>query len=252
MPTNLILANALVQSSGKGNKMPAYGDQDSQKRIAAAEAVAEITPGIIVGLGAGTTSTFAISAIAVLIARGIEIHSVATSVATEAAARLAGIPMIDFSKIDIIDLCIDGVDEIDPQLRAIKGAGGAMLREKIVASAARRMIAIADASKRVERIGGKPVPLEVLPYAEAFVLKEVRAAGAIATVRCDDYGNALRTDQSTVIVDCSFGPILDPAALSTHLAEIAGVLGHGLFLDQIDALYLGTPTGVVRHERLQL
>ena len=224
-------------------------DQDFQKRTAAAAAVAEIMPGMIVGLGTGTTATFAITAIATLIKTGIEIQAVATSVATEAAARAVGIPTINFSEVDTVDLCIDGVDEIDLQLRAVKGAGGAMLREKIVASASTRMIAIADASKLVARIGGKRVPLEVLPYALSYVLKEVRAAGATASVRCDSHGNTVITDQSNIIVDCDFGLIMDPTALSTYLSKIAGVLGHGLFFDQIDVLYLGTPTGVVCHEK---
>ena len=224
--------------------------QDFQKRTAAAAAVAEIMPGMIIGLGTGTTAAFAISAIAALIKTGIDIQAVSTSLATEAAARAAGIPTINFSEVDTVDLCIDGVDEIDPQLRAIKGAGGAMLREKIVASSARRMIAIADASKFVPQIGGKRVPLEVLPYALSYVLKEVRAAGAIASVRRDSHGNTVITDQWNSIVDCDFGLIVDPAALSIHLSKIAGVLGHGLFFDNIDVLYLGTPTGVVCHEKL--
>ena len=225
-------------------------DQDFQKRTAAEAAVAEIMPGMIVGLGTGTTAAFAISAIAALIKTGIDIQAVATSLATEAAARAVGIPTINFSEVDTVDLCIDGVDEIDPQLHAIKGAGGAMLREKIVASSARRMIAIADASKFVPQIGGKRVPLEVLPYAQSYVLKEVRAAGATASVRCDNHGNTVITDQSNIIVDCDFGLILELAVLSTHLSKIAGVLGHGLFCNHIDVLYLGTPTGVVCHERL--
>ena len=229
--------------------MTAADDQDFQKRTAAAAAVAEIMPGMIVGLGTGTTATFAILAIASLIETGMDIQAVATSVATEAAAQAAGIPTINFSEVDTVDLCIDGVDEIDRQLRAIKGAGGAMLREKIVASAARRMIAIADASKLVAGIGGKRVPLEVLPYALTYVQKEVRAAGAVANVRRDSHGNTVITDQSNTIVDCDFGLIMDPTELSTHLSKIAGVLGHGLFSDQIDVLYLGTPTGVVCHER---
>ena len=148
-----------------------------------------------------------------------------------------------------VDLGIDGVDEIDDQLCAIKGAGGAMLREKIVASAARRMIAIADASKAVARLGARPVPVEALPVARASVERQLALLGCTPVLRCNDVGAPAATDQGNIIFDCRFAVLDDPAGTATRLSSIPGMLGHGLFLTEIDALYLGTADGVVRKER---
>jgi ribose 5-phosphate isomerase A len=157
--------------------------------------------------------------------------------------------VIDFAEIATIDLCIDGVDEIDPLLRAIKGAGGAMLREKIVAASAARMIAIADLSKDVVRLGGRPVPVETLPFARAFVEREIAQLGGKPMLRMAVADIPFQTDQGNVVLDCTFGPIADPAGLAAALASIPGMLGHGLFLREIDTLYLGTGQGVVRRDR---
>jgi ribose 5-phosphate isomerase A len=136
---------------------------DGWKRAAAIAAVAEVADGMLVGLGTGTTAAFAIEALGLRVREGLACRAVATSERTTGLARVAGIPLLDLTDIAEIDLCIDGVDEIDAGLRAIKGAGGAMLREKIVASAARRMVAIADQSKAVVNLGARPVPIELLP-----------------------------------------------------------------------------------------
>lgn len=221
---------------------------DDQKRAAAEAAVAEVNSGMLVGLGTGSTAAFAIAALARRVASGLTVRAVATSDRTEAAARSAGIAVIDLADLAAIDLCIDGVDEIDPKLRAIKGAGGAMLREKIVASAATRMIAVADASKQVDRLGHAPVPVEVLPFAQAAVMRRIGEHGGTPDLRTVD-GKPFRTDQGNLVLDCLFGPIADAAALATALSIIPGVLGHGLFPIEIDALYVGTDGGVVRVAR---
>jgi ribose 5-phosphate isomerase A len=155
---------------------------------------------------------------------------------------------LPLSDIAEIDLCIDGVDEIDPELRAIKGAGGAMLREKIVASAARRMIAIADGSKAVPRLGTRVLPVEVLPLARTF------AEHRLVKLHCDPVlrsaeGQAVLTDQGNLIFDCHFADLGDLEALDARLSAIPGLVGHGLFLTEIDALYLGGPDGVIRTQR---
>ncbi|RZM25858.1 MAG: ribose 5-phosphate isomerase A, partial [Sphingomonas sp.] len=156
--------------------------------------------------------------------------------------------VIDFADVDTIDLAIDGVDEIDPALRAIKGGGGAMLREKIVASAARRMIAIADASKPVARLGARPVPVEVLPFARALAMRRLGELGAVPTLRM--VGDApYRTDQGNIVVDCDFGLIGDPERIAAALQALPGVLGHGLFIGEIHVIYVGTLRGVERHDR---
>ncbi len=228
--------------------MTAPADRDAQKRAAALAAVAEIAPGMCVGLGTGTTAAHAVAALGARCREGLRITAVATSLATEAAARAAGVPLRDFAGVAAVDLCIDGVDEIDAAFRAIKGGGGAMLREKIVATAATRMIAIADASKQVRRIGAAPVPVEILPFARAFCIAAIERLGADVAVR-GGTGAAFATDQGNPILDCRFGVIADPVGLAAHLCAIPGVLGHGLFLDEIDMLYVGTADGVVKAAR---
>ncbi|HWJ70075.1 MAG TPA: ribose-5-phosphate isomerase RpiA [Sphingobium sp.] len=222
---------------------------EDRKRAAAQAAVDEVRAGMLIGLGTGSTATFAIAALAHRIARGLAIRAVATSMRTAEMARQAGIPLLDLAEMAQVDLGIDGVDEIDPAFRAIKGAGGAMLSEKIVASAARRMIAIADDTKAVARLGARPVPVEVLPVARAFVAGQLAALGCVATLRRDGAAAPARTDHGNIIFDCQFDRLDDPAARAAQLASIPGVLGHGLFLTEIDTLYLGTADGVVRTDR---
>lgn len=222
---------------------------DDRKRAAAQAAVAEIAADMIVGLGTGTTAAHAITALAARIAQGLAVETVATSQRTANAAHAAGIHVRDFADVAAVDLCIDGVDEIDPELRAIKGGGGALLREKIVATAAARMIAIADSSKDVARLGGHPLPVEILPFARAFLMRRIEALGGAPVLRMAADGSAFRTDQGNMVLDCAFGPIADPEALAASLAELPGMLGHGLFLREIDTIYLGTEAGVTRRDR---
>jgi ribose 5-phosphate isomerase A len=217
-----------------------------QKRAAARAAVGELADGMVVGLGTGSTAAFALEAIA---SRGGRLRGVPTSRATEAAASTAGIDITDLSAETRVDLAIDGVDEIDGQLRAIKGGGGAMLREKIVAAAARRMIAIADESKQVDRLGGRPVPVEALPFGVAATAARLEALGATVTRRRGAGGDWFVTDQGNAVLDCAFGPLEDPAALAARIEAIPGALGHGLFLTEIDALYVGRADGGV--ERIE-
>lgn len=222
---------------------------ENWKRAAAEAAVAEVADGMLVGLGTGTTAGFAIAELARRIGAGLHCYGVATSVATAESARTAGIPLLSLEEVAEVDLCIDGVDEIDAEFRAIKGAGGAMLREKIVASASRRMIAIADASKAVARLGARPVPVETLPTARAYVERQLALFGCTPILRCNEAGTPVRTDQDNVIFDCHFAILDDPAATASRLSSIPGMLGHGLFLTEIDVLYLGSVGGVVRTER---
>lgn len=217
---------------------------DDDKRLAAEAAVAEVTDGMLVGLGTGSTAAHAITALGRRVGAGLRIEAVATSLATEAAARLAGIVLIDFSRVSRLDLAIDGADEIDDRCFAIKGAGGAMLREKTVAAAADRMVVIADGSKRVAAIGKAKVPVEVLPFALRFVVDLLIGLGASVEVRAD-----YLTDNRNRIADCRFSEIDDPSALATAIAAIPGAMGHGLFLDEIDAAYIASHGIVTRLER---
>ena len=150
----------------------------------------------------------------------------------------------DFADIARVDLTIDGADEIDARCFAIKGAGGAMLREKIVAASSARMIVIADGSKQVDRIGAAKLPVEVLPFARGYV-ERVLAELGVAPVMRDKY----RTDQGNLVIDCHFATLEDPRATAALLAAIPGILGHGLFLDEVDAAYIATNGVVTRLER---
>ena len=223
---------------------------DDLKRAAAEAAVAEIRSGMLVGLGTGSTAAFAVDALARRVDEGLRIQAVATSERTADHAARLGIALLPLEDVAEIDLCIDGVDEIDRALRAIKGAGGAMLREKIVASAARRMVAIADGTKAVGVLGARSVPVEVLPLARAFAARQLAHLGCDPVLRRDGQGSIVRTDQGNVILDCRFASLEeDLAALAAGMSGIPGVLGHGLFLTEIDALYLATIRGVARTER---
>jgi ribose 5-phosphate isomerase A len=204
---------------------------------------------MLVGLGTGSTAAFLIDELGRRHAAGLEFRAVATSVASEAQAKRLGITVLPFAEVARIDLAIDGADEIDPQFRALKGAGGAMLREKCVAAAAARMVVIADGSKAVAQLGKMPVPCETLPFAQAFVAASLERLGAGVVLRIRD-GEPHRTDQANVILDCHFGSIADPAALAAQLSSIPGMVGHGLFIDEVDALYLVNDGQLIVRERL--
>ncbi|MDB5708065.1 MAG: ribose 5-phosphate isomerase [Sphingomonas bacterium] len=224
--------------------------QTDDKRLAAEAALAEIADGMAVGLGTGSTAAFAIAAIGRRrLSDWPNATFYATSRRTLLMARDAGVPIARFDSVAALDLAIDGVDEIDPAFRAIKGAGGAMLREKIVATAARRMVVIADGTKAVATLGKAPVPVETLPFARAFVADSVARLGAEPVLRLSENGRAYRTEQGNLVLDCRFGTIADPPALSAALSAIPGALGHGLFVDQVNAAYIAREGVVTRLAR---
>lgn len=217
---------------------------DADKALAGAAAVAEVQRGMLVGLGTGSTATHAIRALAARVADGLDVRAVATSQASDTLARCLGITMLDFADVPRVDLTIDGADEIDPRLCAVKGAGGAMLREKVVAAASDRMVVIADGSKRVAAIGAAPVPVEILPFASASLMA---ALGKGAVLRMAD-GTPYVTDNGNWIADCRCD-LNDPAKTAAWLDGIAGVLGHGLFLHEVNAAYIAQDGIVSRLER---
>ncbi|MGY4397354.1 ribose 5-phosphate isomerase A [Sphingomonas sp. UYAg733] len=223
--------------------------RDGDKEVAALAALAEVVAGMTVGLGTGSTAAFFIAHLGERVRAGLSIGgAVATSLATEQAARAAGIPVVAFEDIATVDLTVDGADEFDHRLFAIKGAGGAMLREKIVAAASRRMIVITDGLKQSAAIGRAPVPVEILPFAREFVLAELRALGAGPVLRMAD-GVHYRSDQGNLIVDCAFAPLADPVATAAALSAIPGILGHGLFLTEVDTIYSADGGVVTRLDR---
>jgi ribose 5-phosphate isomerase A len=212
--------------------------QDADKKAAARAAADEVKEGMLVGLGTGSTAAFLIDELGRRFADGLRFRAVATSIAREKQARGLGIEVLPFAEVARIDLAIDGADEIDAHLRAIKGAGGAMLREKCVAASAKRMIVIADSSKTVAQLGATmPVPCETLPFAQAFVGRALTDLGARVLLREKD-GTPYRTDQDNLIFDCHFGLIADPAGLAASLSSIPGMVGHGLFITEVAGLYV--------------
>jgi ribose 5-phosphate isomerase A len=205
-------------------------DQNLEKQAAAARSLDYVRDGMTVGLGSGSTSMFMIAALGLRMReRGWAITGVASSVASEEAARRVGIPLRELNEVDYLDVVIDGADEIAPGLALIKGGGGALLREKIVAAAGREFIVIADGSKVVPALGAFPLPVEVLPFAWKHVNRRLDALGLHPHRRQTPQG-AYRTDQGNYILDCACGVIADPVHLSLQLKQIPGVIEHGLFI----------------------
>lgn len=230
------------------NALHDLGDTAALKRAAALAALTEVEDGMLVGLGTGTTVSVAIAALGKRVADGLRIEVVATSLASAREAAAAGLAVRPFDALSSVDLAIDGADELDPHLRAIKGNGGAMLREKIVAAAAAHMVVIVDASKEVATLGRGQLPVETLPFAAGFVSRRVEQLGAAVSLRMAGDLHYL-TDQHNIVLDCQFGAIHDPEGLAFALSAIPGMLGHGLFLDEIDAAYVGRSDGVTHLTR---
>jgi ribose 5-phosphate isomerase A len=222
---------------------------DQEKQSAARESLRFIQEGNIVGLGTGSTAYYVLQALAERVRLGLKITGLATSKHTEQIATELGIPLTTLDQHQEIDIDVDGADEIDPQLSLIKGGGGAFLREKIVASAAKKLIIVADSSKQVAVLGKAPVPVEVVPFAQALVAKEIQGLGATVTLRRSKQGNIYVTDESHHILDCSFGRIPDPRSLDRQLEEIPGVLGHGLFVGMADVVLVGKGGEVIELKR---
>ena len=220
--------------------------QDRWKRLAGETAVTLIEDGVVIGLGSGTTATQMIYALGRRIQEGLRITgAVATSHASEDLARKLGIPLTNLDTHPVLDLDIDGADEIDGQLRLIKGGGGALLREKIVASSSRRFIVIGDATKRVALLGqNTPLPVEAVPFAATPVIKRLEALGA--TVQLRRSGDSLFfTENCNIILDCFFADgIADPTELDARIHSIVGVVETGLFLHMAERAIIGGPEGV--------
>lgn len=224
-------------------------DADGLKREAALAAVRHVQPGMRVGLGTGSTARHAIIEIGRLVREGAlaGLVGVPTSLASEALAREHGIPLVDLD--GKLDVTIDGADEIAPNLDAIKGLGGALVREKIVAYHTRTFILVADDSKRVTLIGEKaPVPVEVVPFATRATRRAIDALGAETTWRSRD-GHQARSDNGNPILDCRFAPTANPRAVEESLRSVPGVVGTGLFLGMAAVAYLAAPGGIERLER---
>ncbi len=219
------------------------------KQQAADAAVALIEPGMVVGLGSGSTASLALRALASRIWDGelSRIVGVPCSVATEKEALSLGILLGDLGDYPQIDLTIDGADEVDAQLNLIKGGGGALLREKIVAQASRRELIIVDESKLSKQLGeNHALPVEVAPFGWQSQAKYIASLGGNPQLRLDPSGKPMLSDQGNYLLDCQFGPISDLTSLASELASRAGIVEHGLFLGLASQAIVAGPDGV-RH-----
>jgi len=220
---------------------------DEQKHLAAVAAIEFVEPKMIVGLGSGSTSEFAIRLLAQKVRQGLTISCVPTSIAIQRLALRLRLPLMkelhDFTKVD---LTIDGADEVDPQFNLIKGGGGALTREKIVASRSSRQIIIVDEKKLVDKLGKFPVPVEALPFGWKSTMEILRGFGARAKLRAAiKIGKPFISDNGNYILDCAFGAILDPADLEEKIKSIAGVVESGLFIGLADLVLVGRSDGTV-------
>jgi ribose 5-phosphate isomerase A len=206
-------------------------DRYALKRRAAEAAVAEVENGMVIGLGSGSTAELAVQALAVRVAAGLRVSGVPTSERTAALALRLGVPLTDFAAHAQLDLAIDGADEVEPSsLGLIKGRGGALLREKIVATASRRMLVVVDDAKLVPRLGRGAVPVEIVAFGWQATLAGLKAAGLRPVLRRMSDGVPFQTDGGNHIADCSPGPIEDAVALDAQLRATVGVVETGLFL----------------------
>ncbi|HEY8566442.1 MAG TPA: ribose-5-phosphate isomerase RpiA [Beijerinckiaceae bacterium] len=229
---------------------------DALKRAAAERAAAIVKDGMRLGLGTGSTASLFVEALGERVRGGLSVVGVPTSEATRALAQRVGIPLTTLDETPELDLTIDGADELDGALRLIKGGGGALLREKIVASASRRMVVIADGSKQVATLGRFPLPIEVATFGLASTRRAVEAALAKAGCpvearpRRAAKGDLYVTDEGHRILDASCGSIQDPEALAAGLAAVPGVVEHGLFLNLAAGAILATDRGLVELGRV--
>ena len=220
--------------------------EDSPKRRAAKAAASLIEDGMNVGLGSGSTAAAMVEFLAArVVEERLRIVTVATSLATAQLASSLGIPLRELDDLATLDLNLDGADEIDPQYRMIKGRGGALLREKIVASASSRKVTMITADKRVARLGERvPVPVEVSAFGIRHTERHLRNLGASTSVRKAADGSVYATDGGNAIIDCRFAGPLDPDLLDSQLQRLAGVLDTGLFIGMCDVLIVANASGV--------
>jgi ribose 5-phosphate isomerase A len=217
---------------------------EEEKEAAGRAAAKLVREGDVVGLGTGSTAYFALSALGERVKAGMQILGIPTSMQTAELARAVGIPLTNLDEHPEIDITIDGADEVDRHLNLIKGGGGALLREKVVASASKRMIVVADSSKFVERLGKFPLPVEVISFARTVVEKRIMSLGASVKLRARSDGSSYLTDNGNPILDCSFGQIENPAALAEKLSSIPGIVAHGLFIGLAERVLIGRARNV--------
>jgi ribose 5-phosphate isomerase A len=224
--------------------------RDALKRAAAEAAVELVQDGMVVGLGTGSTATFAVEALARRRREGLRFVGIPTSERTAAQAKAENIPLTSFAEHRQIDLTIDGADEVERgTLNLIKGLGGALLHEKIVAAASRRLAIVVDGLKLVDQLGARiPVPVEVVAFGLEATQAALESIGASVRLRQSATGEPFSTDSGNRILDCSFGPIADPARLEERIRRVVGVVESGLFIGRANVVFVAETNGVHRLE----
>jgi len=222
---------------------------DQEKEAAARASLQFVKHGQVVGLGTGSTAAYFIKLLGEQVRNGLRVRGIPTSTRSRDLALSLGIPLTTLDECQEIAVTVDGADEVDPQLRLIKGGGGALLREKIVASATQQLVIVADASKQVPVLGKFPLPVEVIVFAQALVEKRIRALGAEVRLRIDADGNPYVTDERNHILDCSFGQIPDADGLAQELSAMPGIVEHGLFVGMASVVLFARGTEIVELHR---
>ncbi|MFC4023960.1 ribose-5-phosphate isomerase RpiA [Oceanobacillus longus] len=213
-------------------------EQDRMKKIVGEEAAAFVKDGMKVGLGSGSTVYWMIRKLGELVENGLKIEGIPSSTQTENWAHEFGVPLTDFSKVNKLDITIDGADEVDENLHMIKGGGAALFREKIIAQAAKELIIIVDASKMVTNLGKYPLPVEILPFAWERTANEISKLGCVPKLRKKD-AEILISDNGNYILDCPFNVITDPTNLNEEIKRIVGVVETGLFIGMATRIIVG-------------
>jgi ribose 5-phosphate isomerase A len=226
-------------------------DVEAQKRAAARRATEYVRDGMVVGLGSGSTAELFVAELGARVGNGLRVRGVPTSERTAALAAAAGLALTSLDEVPRLDLTVDGADEVEPSsLALVKGRGGALVREKLVAAATDRVVIVADQSKIVPTLGlGHPVPIAVVPFGWRQTADRLRPLGGQAELRRRPDGSPFRTDDGHAILDCRFGPIAEPARLAGDIKTIVGVVEHGLFVDLADWVVVGGPDGATVLER---
>ncbi|MDQ0243642.1 ribose 5-phosphate isomerase A [Bacillus fengqiuensis] len=207
----------------------------NEKQLVGEQAAEFVKDGMVVGLGTGSTVYYTLKKLGERVQEGLSIQGIPTSVQTETIAKEFGIPLTNFLEVDYIDLAIDGADEVDPNLNLTKGGGGALLREKIIAKAAKKFIVVADSSKLVEKLGTFLLPVEVVPFGFSMTERHIRELGCSPEMRLKE-GKPFITDNGNYIFDCNFPDIPYPETLERKLNMIPGVVENGLFVGMTDVL----------------
>jgi ribose 5-phosphate isomerase A len=221
-------------------------EQTRLKQQAAERALELVQPGMAVGLGSGSTATLWIKLLGEKVrTQGLQIRAIASSDDSETLGRSYGIPFTNFDETPMLDLTVDGADEVAPGLALIKGGGGKLLREKIVASASKRFVIVADGSKQVEKLGRFPLPVEVIQMAEPLVSRQLQELGFTPKIRTNKDGSHYITDEGNLILDCSGVLMDDPQAMAAKLDAIVGVVEHGLFLGMATTALIAEAGGIV-------